>query len=86
MARHTLIQFCGYLAFLRMLISENKYPVIPILVIDHISKPSDSSNRRAIGIILNEFYKHMNIEDLQIFLFDDEDYNTLSIDPNHQKI
>lgn len=85
MARHTLIQFCGYLAFLRMLISENKYPLIPILVIDHISKPFDLRNKRAIGKIVKEFYNHMNVENLQIFLFDDEDYDALSLEPNHSE-
>src|SRR5690606_26714026 len=43
MARHTLIQLCGYLGFLNMLIKEDKYPLIPVLVIDHISKPFDQS-------------------------------------------
>ncbi len=85
MARHTLIQFCGYLAFLHMLIKENKYPLIPILVIDHISKPFDSGNRRAIGAILEEFYKNIDKKDIQIFIFDDEDYKGLSIIPNHSE-
>lgn len=30
MARHTLIQLCGYLGFLKLLIEVNKYPLIPI--------------------------------------------------------
>ena len=34
MARHTLMQLCGYLGFLRMLIKEDKYPLIPFLVIE----------------------------------------------------
>ncbi|WP_421379584.1 hypothetical protein ACOJQI_15830 [Bacillus salacetis] len=85
MARHTLIQFCGYLGFLDMLIKENKYPLIPILVIDHISKPFDSGNRKAIGAILQKFYKSMDEKDLQIFIFDDEDYEDLSIVPNHSE-
>lgn len=85
MARHTLIQFCGYLGFLNMLIKENKYPLIPILVIDHISKPFDSDNRRAIGAILQKFYKNMDEKNLQIFLFDDKDYEGLSIIPNHSE-
>lgn len=85
MARHTLIQFCGYLGFLNMLIKENKYPLIPILVIDHISKPFDSGNRRAIGAILQKFYQQMDEGNLQIFLFDDEDYEGLSIIPNHSE-
>ncbi len=41
MARHTLIQLCGYLAFLKILLENSRYPIIPILVIDHISKPFD---------------------------------------------
>ena len=83
MARHTLIQLCGYLSFLELLIRENKYPLIPILVIDHISKPFDSCNRKAIGVILQHFYKIVKIDDLQIFMFDDETYEDLSIIPNH---
>lgn len=85
MARHTLIQFCGYLGFLNMLIKENKYPLIPILVIDHISKPFDPGNGRAIGAILQKFYQQIDEESLQIFLFDDEDYKDLSIIPNHNE-
>jgi hypothetical protein len=83
MARHTLIQLCGYLGFLQLLIKENKYPLIPILVIDHISKPFDSSNRNAIGMILQQFYKTVGIDELQIFMFDDENYKDLSIIPSH---
>ena len=37
MARHTLIQLTGYLGFLKLLLNENKYPLIPLFVIDHIS-------------------------------------------------
>lgn len=85
MARHTLIQFCGYLAFLHMLIKENEYPLIPMLVIDHISTPFDSGNRKAIGAILEAFYKSIDKKDLQIFIFDDEDYKDLSIIPNHSE-
>lgn len=54
MARHTLIQLCGYLGFLKILLAEDKYPIIPILVIDHISKPFDTSNARAIGQVINK--------------------------------
>lgn len=83
MARHTLIQLCGYFGFLNLLIKENKYPLIPILVIDHISKPFDSCNRKAIGIILQQFYKNISTNELQIFMFDDENCEDLSIIPNH---
>lgn len=79
MARHTLIQLCGYLAFLKLLVKEDKYPIIPILVIDHISKPFDALNRKAIGVILENFYTQVNKENVQIFMFDDETNEDLSI-------
>ncbi len=71
MARHTLIQLCGYAAFLLMLIKENKYPIIPFFVIDHISKPFSDENRKAIGEILNTFLKDVGEDNCQIFMFDD---------------
>lgn len=83
MARHTLIQLCGYLGFLNLLIKENKYPLIPIFVIDHISKPFDLDNRKAIGAILKEIYNDLHKHDFQIFMFDDESYEDLSIIPDH---
>lgn len=82
MARHTLIQLCGYLAFLRMLLSERKYPVIPILVIDHISKPFDGKNKRAIGKVLQGAYNDFPIGNLQILIFDDENPSDLGIHAN----
>ncbi|MFR6367886.1 MAG: hypothetical protein ACLUOA_03210 [Gemmiger formicilis] len=54
MARHTLMQLCGYLGFLRMLIKEDKYPLIPFLVIDHISKPFDDKNQKALELFCME--------------------------------
>lgn len=83
MARHTLIQLCGYLAFLNLLISENKYPLVPLLVIDHISKPFDPDNARAIGKALNTSLESIEKENLQIFMFDDKDPAALSIEPDH---
>lgn len=83
MARHTLIQLCGYLGFINLLVKENKYPLIPILVIDHISKPFDSENRKAVGVILEQFYETISKRDFQIFIFDDENYKDLSIIPDH---
>lgn len=85
LARHTLLQLCGYLSFLDLLISENKYPVMPILIIDHISKPFDADNRNAIGIILKTFLSTDNGKKCQIFIFDDESYNDLSIVPSHEE-
>lgn len=83
MARHTLIQLSGYLAFLRLLLNEGIYPIIPILVIDHISKPFDENNIKGIGEIINFAISMIGIANLQIFLFDDETYEKLSINPNH---
>lgn len=83
LARHTLIQLCGYLAFFQLLIKENKYPIIPILVLDHISKPFDTENPKAIGAVLEKAYTMIDKNDLQIFIFDDDDYTNLGIKPNH---
>lgn len=83
MARHTLIQLCGYLGFLKILLENNRYPIIPILVIDHISKPFDEKNRSAIGKILSTAYETIGKENLQIFIFDNEDSVKLDIYPDH---
>ena len=85
MARHTLIQLCGYLGFLKILLNENKYPIIPILVIDHISKPFDQNNVRAIGHVINKAYEEIGKENLQIFMFDDEEYTSLALNPEHSE-
>lgn len=85
MARHTLIQLCGYLGFLKILLTEDKYPIIPILVIDHISKPFDENNVRAIGQVINKAYEEIGKENLQIFMFDDEEYATLGLQPEHSE-
>ena len=85
MARHTLIQLCGYLGFLKILLAEDKYPIIPILVIDHISKPFDTSNSRAIGQVINKAYEEIGKENLQIFMFDDEEHTTLALQPEHSE-
>lgn len=83
MARHTLIQLAGYLGFLQLLLSENKYPIIPFLVIDHISKPFDNENRKGIGEILNYAISVIGENNLQIILFDDKNHEELLLKPNH---
>lgn len=85
MARHTLIQLCGYLGFLKILLREEKYPIIPMLVIDHISKPFDNTNAQAVGHVINKAYKEIGQENLQIFMFDDEEYTTLGLEPDHSE-
>ena len=82
-ARHTLIQLCGYLIFMKMLIAENKYPIIPILVIDNISKPFDSQSVASIGTVIHKAYESIGVDNLQIFMFDDADGNKLNLTPNH---
>ncbi len=82
MARHTLIQLAGYLGFLKLLLNENKYPLIPLLVIDHISKPFDSDNRKGIGEILNYIVAEVGEDNLQIILFDDKPHKDIGLSPN----
>ena len=82
MARHTLMQLCGYLGFLQMLIKDAKYPLIPMLVIDHISKPFDEKNVKAIGAVLEEVYKFVDKSELQIIMFDDKDADHLGLVPD----
>ncbi len=83
MARHTLIQLCGYFGFLKILLAEEKYPIIPFLVIDHISKPFDASNAKAIGQVIEKAYTYIGKENLQIFMFDDEEYSAVALQPEH---
>lgn len=83
MARHTLMQLCGYLCFLDLLLKEQRYPLIPILVIDHISKPFDQSNQKTLGAVFENAYKHIGKDRLQTFIFDDEAYEDLDIVPDH---
>ncbi|PEA42828.1 hypothetical protein [Bacillus wiedmannii] len=83
MARHTLLQVCGYLAFLELLIREDKYPLIPMLCFDHISKPFDSSNLKAIGAVLDEIYVSIPKQDLQIFIFDEKEPEDFGLTVDH---
>lgn len=83
MARHTLIQLCGYAAFLSKLIRSNKYPIIPIFVIDHISKAFDDENCKAIGIIIKKLLTDLGEKNIQIFMFDSEKSENLGIDSKY---
>lgn len=83
MARHTLIQLCGYLAFMNLMIKGGNYPLIPILVIDHISKPFDESNSKAIGLVIDAAYKLIGKENMQTFIFDNVDNKNLNITADH---
>ncbi len=79
MARHTLLQLCGYLAFLALFTQEKKYPIIPLFVIDHISKPFSLDNERALGAVFEKFYKICGEDNVQIIMFDDCEANKLGI-------
>lgn len=83
MARYTLIQLSGYLAFIDILSKEKKCPIIPILVIDHLSKPFSDNNQKAVGKIFETFYEKVSKEDVQIFMFDDVEPKMLGIIPDH---
>jgi len=85
MARHIVIQLCGYAAFLNKLIKANKYPIIPILVIDHISKAFDQENCKAIGKVIDSLLADVGNENLQIFIFDSENSENLGIDRQYSK-
>lgn len=81
-ARQTLMQLCGYFSFIKLFLEEGGYPFIPIFVIDHISKPFDHSNSMAIGELIKNAYKTIGKDQLQIFIFDDEEYTSLNIEPD----
>ena len=83
MARHTLIQLSGYLAFMDILVTERKYPIIPFLIIDHLSKPFSDDNKKAVGKIFMKFYGIISKSDVQVFMFDDIAPELLGIMPDH---
>ena len=82
-ARHTLMQLCGYMGFLNLLIKEGRYPLIPIFVGDHLSQSFDEDNVKAIGTILSKALQDIGENNIQIFIFDDETYEDMNIIPNH---
>ena len=84
-ARHTLMQLSGYLAFLKIMLEDNKYPLIPFLVIDHISKPFDEANCLGLGKIFEKAYELIGKENLQIFIFDDKESGALGITPDYEE-
>ena len=64
-----------------MLLEEGKYPVIPLLVLDHISKDFSEENQRAVGHILNELNADEDI--VQIIMFDDKRPEELNLNEIH---
>ena len=64
------------------MLERNDCPFIPVFVIDHISKPFDAENKKAVGKIFSEFYNTVSKDDMQIIMFDDENCNALDIKPD----
>lgn len=85
-ARHTLMQLCGYMGFLHLLLKENRYPIIPIFVGDHLSQSFDDENVKAIGVILDKIKEDIGKENFQIFLFDDKDHTEMNINPDKAEL
>lgn len=83
LARQTLIQLCGCLGLLKLILSERNVPVIPLLVIDHISKPFDKENIKTLGVVLEKFVKDISPENIQIFIFDDKEPSALNFNPSN---
>ena len=79
LARHTLMQLCGYLAFLKNIIKDPRIPVIPFLVIDHISKPFDKDNLKSIGVVLRKFINDVGVDNCQVIIFEDKKPDEISI-------
>lgn len=80
-ARQTLIQLCGYCAFIEFLLNKGEYPLVPLLVIDHVSKPLDKDSKRAVGAIFLKLYERVNKSNLQTFLFGTEEPEELDLRP-----
>lgn len=70
-----------FYTFLDYMLGAN--PLIPFLVIDHISKPFDDKNQKALGAILHGAYTNLQKSEMQIILFDDEDASSLGLTPDH---
>lgn len=81
-ARHTLMQLCGYFAFMHYLLQKRNIPLVPLLVFDHVSSPFDEESRGAIGAIISKFYSLVDKDDVQLFLFETEDPDALGIVPD----
>lgn len=81
-ARHTLMQVCGYFAFMHYLLQKRNIPLVPLLVFDHVSSPFDKESRGAIGAIISKFYSLVDKDDVQLFLFETEDPDALGIVPD----
>lgn len=81
-ARHTLMQVCGYFAFMHYLLPKRNIPLVPLLAFDHVSSPFDEESRGAIGAIISKFYSLVDKDDVQLFLFETEDPDALGVVPD----
>lgn len=78
-ARHALIQLCGYAALLEFLFASAELPVLPLLCVDHPSKPFDGDNIKGVGAILKRFVDRNS--EAQVFVFDSANPVDLGIEP-----
>lgn len=85
MARHTLMQICGYAAFLKKMVAMKGIPLVPMLVIDHVSKAFDKVNKKSIGTVVLNFLADVKPENVQVFMFDTEPSDNLGIDEKYSK-
>ena len=81
-ARHTLMQFCGYCAFMEMLEREKQCPVAPIVIVDHLSEPFDAENMQGIGAVVKNYYSNIDKKCVQMMLFDSESPEKLDVVPD----
>lgn len=79
-ARHTLMQICGYFAFMHYLLPKRNVPFVPVLAFDHVSSPFDDGSCGAIGAIISKFYSLVDKGDVQLFLFETEKPEALGVD------
>lgn len=86
-ARLSLIQLCGYCGINKLLMKYNNIPYLPVLVLDYISKPFDTENKKAVGDILSSFLNLVGKNNFQIILFDcfEQDELNISAD-NYQSL
>lgn len=78
-ARHTLMQICGYFAFMYYLHPKRNVPLVPLLAFDHVSSPFDDGSCKAIGAIISKFYSLVDKNEVQLFLFETEEPEVLGV-------
>lgn len=78
-ARSSIIQLCGYCALQIMLQKNKTVPCLPLMVMDHFSKPFSSENMKAIGCVLSKFYELLEKQNFQVLMFDIKEPKELNL-------